>query len=229
MNHTRYLKALFNDLCSGWKPFELFWLAAFLAAQIWAYWQQPDSWVSMVAGISGIICVVLVSKGKIINYLFGLIFAYSYFYASWKANFLGEMNTVLYVYLPSQFIGYFVWKENLRQEGGGQVVQAKKLSPKGWALLLVSLTVSTFLFAQALRAAGGSSTNLDGLTTMITVAGQLLMILRYREQWILWIALNILSIALWANNPSMYLMFGAYLLNSVYGFYNWSRLQKAAA
>ena len=56
MSHTRYLKALFNDLCSGWKPFELFWLAAFLAAQIWAYWQQPDSWVSMVAGISGIIC-----------------------------------------------------------------------------------------------------------------------------------------------------------------------------
>ncbi len=173
MSHTRYLKALFNDLCSGWKPFELFWLAAFLAAQIWAYWRQPDSWVSMVAGISGIICVVLVSKGKMINYLFGLIFAYSYFYASWKANFLGEMNTVLYVYLPSQFIGYFVWKENLRQEGGGQVVQAKKLSPKGWALLLVSLAVSTFLFAQALRAAGGSSTNLDGLTTMITVAGQL--------------------------------------------------------
>ena len=55
------------------------------------------------------------------------------------------------------------------------------------------------------------------------------MILRYREQWILWIALNILSIVLWADNPSMYLMFGAYLLNSVYGFYNWSRLQKAAA
>ena len=55
MSYTRYLKALFNDLCSGWKPFELFWLAAFLAAQIWASWQQPDSWVSMVAGISGII------------------------------------------------------------------------------------------------------------------------------------------------------------------------------
>ena len=73
MSHTRYLKALFNDLCSGWKPFELFWLVAFLAAQIWAYWRQPDSWVSMVAGISGIICVVLVSKGKMINYLFGLI------------------------------------------------------------------------------------------------------------------------------------------------------------
>ena len=120
-------------------------------------------------------------------------------------------------------------RKTCAKKAAARSCRPKKLSPKGWGLLLVSLAVSTFLFAQALRAAGGSSTNLDGLTTMITVAGQLLMILRYREQWILWIALNILSIVLWAENPSMYLMFGAYLLNSVYGFYNWSRLQKAAA
>lgn len=226
MNYAHYLKILKDDLCSGWKPFELVWLAAFLLAQIWAYWQQPDSWLGMIAGISGIICVVLVSKGKMINYLFGLIFAYSYFYVAWKANFLGEMNTVLYVYLPSQFIGYFVWKEHLQQQGGSQAVEAKKLSAKGWGIMLGALTVSTLIFIQILQHFGGSSTGLDGLTTMLVVAAQLLMILRYREQWILWIALNILSIILWAENPSMYLMYGAYLLNSVYGFYNWTKLQK---
>ncbi|WP_230478564.1 hypothetical protein [Kingella kingae] len=37
MNYSNDVKALWNDLCSGWKPFELFWLAAFLAAQGWAY------------------------------------------------------------------------------------------------------------------------------------------------------------------------------------------------
>ena len=135
MNYSNYVKALWNDLCSGWKPFELFWLAAFLAAQGWAYWQQPDSWLAMISGISGIICVVLVSKGKMVNYLFGLIFAYTYFYVAWKANFLGEMNTVLYVYLPSQFIGYFVWKEHLQKDGTGEAVRAKKLSAKGWIVL----------------------------------------------------------------------------------------------
>lgn len=228
MNYSNYVKALWNDLCSGWKPFELFWLVAFLAAQGWAYWQQPDSWLAMISGISGIICVVLVSKGKMVNYLFGLIFAYTYFYVAWKANFLGEMNTVLYVYLPSQFIGYFVWKEHLQKDGTGEAVRAKKLSAKGWIVLVVSLVVSTLLFVQALNAAGGSSTGLDGMTTMITVAAQLLMILRYREQWILWIGLNILSIVLWAENPSMYLMYGAYLLNSVYGFYNWTKLERGA-
>ena len=52
------------------------------------------------------------------------------------------------------------------------------------------------------------------------------MILRYREQWLLWIALNILSIFLWAETPAMYLMYSAYLLNSLYGYYNWTKLVK---
>ena len=90
------------------------------------------------------------------------------------------------------------------------------------------MIVGTLLFVQALNAAGGSSTGLDGLTTVITVSAQLLMILRYREQWLLWILLNILSIALWAETPAMYLMYSAYLLNSLYGYYNWTKLMKQA-
>ena len=227
MNPSTILQYIKKELCDSWKPFELFWLAAFLIAQIVVFILQPDSWLAMISGIAGILCVVFVSKGKISNYFFGLIFAYTYFYVAWKANYLGEMNTVLYVYIPAQFIGYFVWKANMQKDGAGEAVIAKKLDVKGWLILIAALAVSTFLFVLALRAAGGSSTGLDGMTTMITVAAQLLMILRYREQWILWITLNILSIILWAENPAMYLMYIAYLLNSAYGYYNWTKLQKA--
>ncbi len=53
------------------------------------------------------------------------------------------------------------------------------------------------------------------------------MILRYREQWLLWIVLNVLSILLWwEENPAMRVMYIAYLVNSIYGFYNWTKLQK---
>lgn len=217
-----------REFLSGWKPFEVVWLAVFIIAQIWAYVQEPGSWLAMISGISGILCVVLVSKGKISNYFFGLIFAYTYFYVAWGSNFLGEMNTVLYVYLPSQFIGYFMWKNHMQNDHGGESVVAKALSLKGWAVLIVAGTVGTLLFVEALKAANGSSTGLDGLTTIITVAAQLLMILRYREQWLLWIALNILSIALWADTPAMRLMYAAYLLNSIYGYYNWTKLAKQA-
>ena len=224
MNWTERLK---EEFLSGWKPFEVAWVVIFLAAQIIAYVLMPDSPLGMISGITGILCVVLVSKGKISNYFFGLIFAYTYFYVSWGSNFLGEMNTALYVYIPSQFIGYFMWKQNMQSDNGGESVIAKALTPKGWAILLLSVAIGTLCFVQALKAAGGSSTELDGLTTIITVAAQLLMILRYREQWLLWIVLNVLSILLWAEQPAMYLMYSAYLLNSLYGYYNWTKLVKA--
>jgi len=79
MNWSERLK---REFLSGWKPFEVIWLTLFVLAQIWAYIQAPDSWLAMISGISGILCVVLVSKGKISNYLFGLIFAYTYFYVA---------------------------------------------------------------------------------------------------------------------------------------------------
>ena len=224
MNWTERLK---EEFLSGWKPFEVAWVVIFLAAQIIAYVLAPDSPLGMISGIAGILCVVLVSKGKISNYFFGLIFAYTYFYVSWGSNFLGEMNTALYVYIPSQFIGYFMWKQNMQNDNGSESVVAKALTPKGWAILLVSVAIGTLCFVQALKAAGGSSTTLDGLTTIITVAAQLLMILRYREQWLLWIILNVLSILLWQGQPAMYLMYSAYLLNSLYGYYNWTKLVKA--
>lgn len=229
MNYNQLLEQTKQELFGGWKPFEAAWLLIFIAAQIGIYIYNPDSILGMVSGISGIICNVFVSKGKISNYFFGLIFAYTYFYISLGANFLGEMNTTLYVYIPAQFIGYFLWKANMQKEQGADAVVAKALTAKGWMGLIAFLVIGTFLFVQLLNHFGGSSTGLDGLSTIIVIAAQALMVLRYREQWLLWILLNIISIALWAENTSMYVMYSAYLLNSLYGYYNWSKLQKAQA
>ncbi len=224
-------QAIKDELFGGWKAFELVWLFIFLAAQIGTYIVNPDSLVAMVSGVTGILCVVFVSKGKISNYLFGLIFAYTYFYTAWSANYIGEMNTVLYVYLPAQFIGFFLWKDNLQKEKSGtESVIAKSLTLKGWALTLGTIIIGTLLLIQKLKEAGGSSVNLDGLTTVIAVVAQLLMILRYREQWLLWIGLNVISIILWlqAEEGSLpiVIMYSAYLLNSIYGYYNWTKLTK---
>lgn len=223
---TQQLK---QELFGGWKAFEVVFLVLFTAAIIWqgmANLDEKAPVLGMIAGVSGIICNVFISKGKISNYFFGLIFAYSYFYVTLANNFLGEMNTTLYVYIPAQFIGYFLWKQNMQQDNGAEAVIAKSLSVKGWIALIAFIGIGTLLFVQALNHFGGSSTGLDGLTTIIVVAAQGLMLLRYREQWLLWIALNILSIILWADSPSIYTMYAAYLVNSIYGYYNWSKLQQ---
>ena len=62
MNLSQSLK---NEFLGGWKPFEVIWLFIFLAAQIIAYVLDPVSLLEVIAGISGILCVVFVGKGKI--------------------------------------------------------------------------------------------------------------------------------------------------------------------
>ena len=215
-----------DEFFGGWKPFELAWLFLFLAAQIFAYVQAPDSLLAMISGIAGILCVVFVGKGKISNYLFGLIFAYTYFYVALDNKFYGEMTTTLYVYIPAQFIGYFLWKQNMQSQDKVEVVEAKFLTVKGWLTLISAVLIGSLAFISILKTTDGQSVSLDGVTPVLVVAAQLLMILRYSEQWILWIIINILSIWLWAETPAMYLMYGAYLLNSVYGYYNWTKLAK---
>lgn len=222
------LQAIKEELFGGWKPFEVFWIIIFLGAQIFVYVQEPDSILGMISGISGILCVVFAGKGKISNYLFGLIFAYSYLYIALDNRFYGEMTTTLYVYIPAQFIGYFLWNANMQKsaEGKSTIVKTKKLTAKGWFALIVNGLVGSWFLMFILQVTGGNSVGLDSVTTALVIAAQLLMILRYSEQWLLWIVINILSIWLWVETPSMYLMYGAYLLNSVYGYYNWLKLAK---
>ncbi len=110
------------------------------------------------------------------------------------------------------------------------VIGQRWLSESENELGLGPIIIGTLLLIQKLKEAGGSSVNLDGLTTVIAVVAQLLMILRYREQWLLWIGLNVISIILWlqAEEGSLpiVIMYSAYLLNSIYGYYNWTKLTK---
>lgn len=235
MNISHVMQQVKQELFGGWKWWEALVLIFCILAIIWSgiYDIQTNGMnakapiIGMISGVSGIICNVFISKGKISNYFFGLIFAYSYFYLALTNNFLGEMNTTLYVYIPAQFIGYFLWTQNMQKDNGADAVVAKALTLKGWIGLLVFLVVGTLLFVEVLNHFGGSSTGLDGLTTIIVIAAQALMVLRYREQWLLWIALNLISIKLWADSPAVYTMYAAFLLNSIYGYYNWSQLQKS--
>ena len=56
---------------------------------------------------------------------------------------------------------------------------------------------------------------------------------RLTEQWFFWIMVDVLSIIMWAyifitsgGDVSMLVMWSAFLVNAVYGYYNWRKLEK---
>lgn len=186
--------------------------------------------IGAICAITGVLCVVLVAKGKISNFFFGVINVALYIFIAWNAKFYGEFMLNLAFYLPVQFIGYYKWKKKMN----GGVVEARTMNAKQ---LLTTLTLCAMViigYAQILTALGGNSVYLDSTSTILSVVAQILMFMMFAEQWVLWIIVNIVSIGLWvgpamtgdASAVTMVLMWSGYLINSVYGYWNWKRMAK---
>lgn len=196
--------------------------------------------VGSVAGVAGVLCVVLVAKGSIWNYLFGLVNVSMYAYISYKASLYGDAALNALYYLPMQFIGWWQWRKRgaavSEAEAGenGVQVKARRCTWKQRAILAVSCAAAIIAGGFILRYFGDPQPFKDSTTTVLSIVAQALMALAFMEQWVLWIITNIVSVAMWvvcvvrgeAHAAVMVIMWTFYLLNSVNGFRVWLKLSR---
>ncbi|MRH43339.1 nicotinamide riboside transporter PnuC [Aquibacillus halophilus] len=217
-----------------WTRFEKLWLLVFTLINIYLFFAWSDSLVGLIASISGMLCVVLVAKGKISNYYFGIVQTVTYAYIAYGYGLYGEAMLNALFYFPVQFIGIYLWNQNKTvHDVKGEDVLIKRLSKSGWCYTIISVILLTVAYGSFLEFLGGNNVWNDSATNVLSVTAQILMLKRFVEQWLLWISVNILSILLWVsalisqggNDFSMLVMWSAFLVNSIYGYFNWRKLQ----
>ena len=96
-------------ILKDWTRFELGWLLIFTMINLYLFFAWEDSLIGLISSISGMLCVVLVAKGKISNYYFGIIQTATYAYISYTYGLYGEVMLNGLFYLPVQFIGIYLW------------------------------------------------------------------------------------------------------------------------
>lgn len=219
------LTAIKNELFGGWSRGEAIYGWALIAIQILFYMIYPDSLWGFIAGMSGTICVLLVAKGKISNYFFGFIQTAIMMVLGFQAGLIGETGENIF-YFVSQFWGIKVWKDNLDEETN--IVLTRKLNLPQLFLTVGGISLVTFILGSIFNNMNGTQPFIDSFTLVLALVAQLLMVLRYREQWVLWICLNIVSIYQWLTlgNMSLVALYIAFLINSIYGFVVWSKQVK---
>ncbi len=182
--------------------------------------------ISSIAAISGIICVVLCAAGKKAQYYWGFVNIIGYVVVSWMSRFYGEVMLNVLYYLPTQFVGIYLWNKNYNQEQ--EKVQGRKMRPVTTVIMLAATALGIVLYRMILIKLGGNSAWLDSTSTVISVVANALMVLRYREQWTLWIIVDAVTVIMWgmSGDPIMTTMWAVYLVNAVYGYINWSRMSR---
>lgn len=193
-----------------------------------------------MAAITGVLCVVLVAKGSIWNYLFGLVNVSLYAYISYKASLYGDAALNALYYLPMQFIGWWQWRRRgaamSAAEAGdsGVQVKARRFTWKQRAILFLGCAVAVVAVGFLLKHVGDPQPFKDSTTTVLSIVAQALMALAFMEQWALWIITNIVSVVMWcicvsrgeAHAGVMVIMWTFYLLNSINGMRVWLKLSR---
>ena len=196
--------------------------------------------IGSLAGITGVLCVVLVAKGSIWNYAFGLVNVSLYAWISYKAALYGDAGLNALYYLPMQFIGWWQWRKRgaavseTEAAGEGVQVKARRLDLKQRTFLALGCFVAVALVGLLLKHLGDPQPFKDSATTVLSIVAQALMALAFMEQWALWIITNVISVVMWgvcvargeAHAGVMVIMWTFYLLNSINGLRVWLKLSK---
>lgn len=213
---------------NGYTTFEKLFLAFMFVLQIIVFIICPDSPLNIIAGLAGVVSVVMCAKGRTMFYFVGFIQTVTYLVLAWQNKFYGEVLENLF-YFVTMIWGIFVWKNNeVTNEDGTQDVLAKKFTAKQWILSIIGSIVATIAMGYWLDGIGSAQAYTDAATNVMAIFAQLLMVRRYREQWIWWFVIDVFCIKLWfvAGNWSMVAMYIAWTANTIYGFVNWSKLNK---
>lgn len=191
-----------------------------------------STWWATLSAVSGVLCVVLVADRKLTNFFWGLINCSLYGLVSYQSGFYGDMSLNWLLYVPFQFIGLWMWTREGSNDGSELL--SNRLDKKELLLLVLVVTFGSIALGALLSLVGGKHPLADGTNVFLSITATLLMAYRYREQWLCWIAVNISGIIMWSMNLyygegegiAALLMWVAFLVNSTYGFWAWSRTKE---
>ena len=217
-----------KNFWNGYTLFEKLFMLIAIAMQIVVFVLVPDTPLNIIAGIAGVISVIMCAKGRTMFYFIGFIQTFTYLALAWQNKFYGEVLENIF-YFVTMIWGIFEWKKNeVTNEDGTEDVIAKKFSPIQWILSVVGTVIATYIMGYWLDGIGSAQAYTDAATNVMAIFAQLLMVWRFREQWIWWIVIDLFCIKMWwvAGNWSMVAMYIVWTVNAIYGWINWSKLNK---
>ena len=221
------VKWIQNEFWNGYNWFEKIFMWTMVLLQVVMYCIVPDTIIGIVCGIAGVVCVVLTAKGKISSYLFNFIQMITYMIICWNAKLFLEFGEQVFYFVACVF-GVFLWKKNMtKNEDGTEQVVAKKFKPWHWLMTGVVTTITTVLLGKfGDNILESTLPYLDAFTVALAIIAQLLMIWRYREQWFVWIIIDVASLVMFImlGQWSMVIMYIAWTINALYGWHNWTKL-----
>jgi len=178
------------------------------------------SWIEAIGTIFGVLCVWFASQEKTINYFFGLINVTLFAIIFYQIQLYGILMLQIFFFCANIY-GWYAWtRPNSTTSNALQIrwlsksTQLTLAALSAVAIALMTFYIdSIFLFLATITINTLNLFNFnipppiisadafpfwDSVMTILSLVAQILMTRKYVENWLLWIGINIISIAIYA-------------------------------
>lgn len=210
----------------------LLWVGSMTAIIVSFLLFDRTSWLTLGASLVGVTSLIFCAKGNPAGQVLMIAFALMYGIISWGFAYYGEMMTYVFMSLPMAVVSLVAWLKNPYGEGKSEV-RVNKLDKWEYVIagvLAAAVTAGSFFLLKVLGTANLVPSTISVTTSFIAVY----FTFRRSPLYAIGYAANdIVLVVLWTlaavediRYVSVMVCFMAFLLNDIYGFVSWRRMEK---
>lgn len=187
--------------------------------------------LSLIASLIGVTALIFVAKGYVMGQVLTVAFAVFYGIISYYFKYYGEMITYLCMTSPIAVMAVVSWLKHPYKET--KEVRVNKMGKKQTCIMLVLSLATTAAFYFILKAMGNANLILSTVSVTTSFLASYLTFMRSPFYALAYATNDIVLIGLWVMASlkdvsyfAMVICFLMFLVNDLYGFINWRRMEK---
>jgi len=191
-----------------------------------------SSWMEIVAASFGLVSVWYAKKANILVYPTGIVSVLLYVYICFNAQLYADMGINAYYFIFSVY-GWIMWS---RKDVNKEELPVTYSDRKTWLISIVVFFISLVVIQVLLRIFKADDVAYwstfvpytDTFTTAVAILGMWLMANKKVENWLFWIATDVVSVPLYLYKGLVFtsLQFFVFLILAVMGYFEWRKLAK---
>lgn len=210
----------------------ILWLASLTVITVSFFIFDSSDYLSFAASLIGVTSLILNAKGNPIGQFLMVIFGIMYGMISYTFEYYGEMITYMGMTVPMAIVALISWMRN-PYDGNKAEVKVNSINKREIIFLIFLTAVVTAGFYFILKVF--NTANLIPSTISVTTSFAAVYLTFRRSPYfaVAYAANDIVLIVLWAiatisdmSYLSVTICFAVFLINDIYGFINWLKIQK---
>ena len=184
-----------------------------------------DHWLDIVTTVLGLAYILLEYKASVWMWLVGFLMQALGIVLYYQKGLYADCGMEFY-YLSMTVYGYWKWVRGSVSKESLPISHFPKRLVLPWLLLIAA--VWGIIYWLLITFTNSNVPLADSFTTALSIVGIWALAHKYLEQWFIWIAVDVVTCALYfyKDIPFKASLYGLYVVIAVFGYFKWKKLMQ---